>query len=68
MFFASVVPAASVASYASLAAIDARNAASFGYLLDGLGLWTTTWMFLFAVTAVCMLWLSVVVRQMSRQV
>ncbi len=39
----------------------------FGYLLDGLGLWTTTWMFLFGVTAACMLWLSIVVRQMSRQ-
>ena len=40
----------------------------FGYLLDGLGLWTTTWMFLFAVTAACIVWLSIVVRQMSRDI
>ncbi len=36
----------------------------FGYMLDGLGLWTTTWMFLLAITLACMVWLSVVVRRM----
>jgi len=40
----------------------------FGYLLDRMGLWTTTWMFLFGVTVACMAWLAVVVRQMSRQI
>jgi NNP family nitrate/nitrite transporter-like MFS transporter len=40
----------------------------FGYLLDSLGLWTTTWMFLFGVTVACLAWLSIVVRSMSRQV
>lgn len=40
----------------------------FGFLLDGLGLWTTTWMFLFAVTLACLAWLSVTVRQMSRHI
>jgi NNP family nitrate/nitrite transporter-like MFS transporter len=40
----------------------------FGFLLDGLGLWTTTWIFLFGVTVACLLWLTVVVRQMSREV
>jgi NNP family nitrate/nitrite transporter-like MFS transporter len=36
----------------------------FGYMLDGVGLWTTTWMFLFAVSIACLVWLSVVVRRM----
>ena len=40
----------------------------FGTLLDALGLWTTTWMFLFLVTAACLVWLSLVVRRMSRHV
>jgi NNP family nitrate/nitrite transporter-like MFS transporter len=40
----------------------------FGSLLDSLGLWTTTWMFLFLVTAVCLVWLSLVVRRMSRHI
>ncbi len=40
----------------------------FGSLLDTLGLWTTTWMFLFMVTAVCLVWLSLVVRRMSRHI
>jgi NNP family nitrate/nitrite transporter-like MFS transporter len=34
----------------------------FGYLLDRIGLWTTTWMFLFAVTMACALWLAASVR------
>jgi NNP family nitrate/nitrite transporter-like MFS transporter len=40
----------------------------FGYLLDLLGLWTTTWMFLFLVTLGCLVWLSLVVRRMSRHI
>jgi MFS transporter, NNP family, nitrate/nitrite transporter len=40
----------------------------FGYLLDGLGLWTTTWMFLFGVTLACLAWLSFVVQRMSRHI
>jgi NNP family nitrate/nitrite transporter-like MFS transporter len=40
----------------------------FGSLLDGLGLWTTTWMFLFLVTVACLVWLSLVVRRISRHV
>lgn len=37
----------------------------FGSLLDKTGLWTTTWMFLLAVTLVCIVWLNLVVRRMS---
>jgi NNP family nitrate/nitrite transporter-like MFS transporter len=40
----------------------------FGSLLDSLGLWTTTWMFLFLVTVACLVWLSLVVRRMSRHI
>lgn len=40
----------------------------FGTLLDSLGLWTTTWMFLFLTSVLCLIWLSLVVRRMSRQV
>ena len=40
----------------------------FGSLLDSLGLWTTTWMFLFGVTLLCLVSLSGVVRRMSRHV
>lgn len=37
----------------------------FGSLLDSLGLWTTTWMFLFLVTVVCLVWLNLDVRRTS---
>jgi NNP family nitrate/nitrite transporter-like MFS transporter len=40
----------------------------FGSLLDSLGLWTTTWMFLLGVTGACLIWLSLVVRRMSRHI
>ncbi len=40
----------------------------FGSLLDSLGLWTTTWMFLFLITVACLLWLSLVVRKISRHI
>lgn len=34
----------------------------FGYLLEGTGLWTSCWMFMFALSAVCLLWLLRTVR------
>jgi len=37
----------------------------FGYLLKSIGLWTTTWVFFFAVTMVCLIWLHIVVRRIS---
>jgi NNP family nitrate/nitrite transporter-like MFS transporter len=40
----------------------------FGMLLDGLGLWTTAWMFLFGITVICIVWLSAVVRQISHKI
>jgi NNP family nitrate/nitrite transporter-like MFS transporter len=39
----------------------------FGQLLKSIGLWTTTWMFFFLVAAVCLVWLSLVVRRISRR-
>ena len=38
----------------------------FGVLLDATGLWTTCWIFLFAVAGVCLLWLRWVVQRMMR--
>ena len=38
----------------------------FGFMLDGVGLWTTTWMFLLAVSLACIIWLSIVVRRMMQ--
>jgi NNP family nitrate/nitrite transporter-like MFS transporter len=35
----------------------------FGFMLDSFGLWTTTWMFLLAVSLACIVWLTVVVRR-----
>ncbi|MFQ5529281.1 MAG: nitrate/nitrite transporter [Gemmatimonadota bacterium] len=41
----------------------------FGFLLESLGLWTSTWMFLFGVSIACLIWLNVVVRKIaSRQI
>jgi NNP family nitrate/nitrite transporter-like MFS transporter len=39
----------------------------FGYLLGGSGLWTSCWMFLFALSAGCLLWLHLVVRALMRE-
>lgn len=39
----------------------------FGYLLRGTGIWTTCWMFFFVLTAVCIVWLHVVVRNIMRR-
>jgi MFS transporter, NNP family, nitrate/nitrite transporter len=37
----------------------------FGYLLKGIGLWTTTWIFFFLVAAACLIWLHITVRRIS---
>ncbi len=39
----------------------------FGRLLKSIGLWTTTWMFFFLVTAICLAWLTIVVRKMTKK-
>ena len=36
----------------------------FGFMLDSLGLWTTTWMFLLAVSLACLVWLSLIVKRL----
>jgi len=39
----------------------------FGYLLEGTGLWTSSWMLMFVVSVACLWWLhSVVTRIVSR--
>jgi NNP family nitrate/nitrite transporter-like MFS transporter len=38
----------------------------FGYMLQFTGLWTTTWMFLFAVTLACVVWMLVVIRRLMQ--
>lgn len=39
----------------------------FGYLLKGIGLWTTTWMFLFLLAMACIIWLYITVQRMSKR-
>ncbi|MBW8010731.1 MAG: NarK/NasA family nitrate transporter [Chloroflexi bacterium] len=39
----------------------------FGRLLKSIGLWTTTWMFFFLITVICLVWLSLVVRGISHK-
>jgi MFS transporter, NNP family, nitrate/nitrite transporter len=39
----------------------------FGYLLKATGLWTSCWMFLFVVVAVCLVWMHLVIRRMLRE-
>jgi len=36
----------------------------FGYLLDGTGLWTSSWMFIFFLSAICLFWMHTVVQKM----
>ncbi|MCG3206762.1 MAG: hypothetical protein FOGNACKC_00361 [Anaerolineae bacterium] len=38
----------------------------FGYLLNAIGLWTTTWIFFFGVSLVCLVWLHLVVRSLTK--
>jgi MFS transporter, NNP family, nitrate/nitrite transporter len=37
----------------------------FGYLLEGTGLWTSCWMFMFVLSVVCLLWLLRTVRRLD---
>lgn len=37
----------------------------FGYLLQATGIWTTTWMFLFLLAMVCLVWMHLVIRRMT---
>lgn len=39
----------------------------FGYLLRGTGIWTTCWMFLFALAVVSLAWMHLTVRRMMRE-
>ncbi len=39
----------------------------FGYLLEGTGLWTSCWMFMFFLSLVCLLWMHSVVTKMMRE-
>ncbi|MAF65395.1 MAG: MFS transporter [Planctomycetes bacterium] len=39
----------------------------FGYLLEWTGLWTSCWMFMVTVSAVCLLWMHQVVRNMLQE-
>ena len=36
----------------------------FGYLLDGTGLWTSSWMFMFFLSATCLIWMHLVIQKM----
>jgi len=38
----------------------------FGYLLKSTGLWTTTWMFFFVLSIICLIWLHLVARKMIK--
>ncbi len=38
----------------------------FGYLLEGTGLWTSCWMFMFFISVICLLWMNSVVKKMMR--
>jgi MFS transporter, NNP family, nitrate/nitrite transporter len=37
----------------------------FGYLLQATGIWTSCWMFLFALAVVCLVWMHIVVRRIT---
>ncbi|MEQ1765681.1 MAG: MFS transporter, partial [Pyrinomonadaceae bacterium] len=39
----------------------------FGYLLDGTGLWTSSWMFMFFLSAICLIWMHMVIQKMMRE-
>jgi len=39
----------------------------FGYLLQWTGIWTTCWMFFFGLAAVCVVWMHIVVRRLTRE-
>lgn len=39
----------------------------FGYLLEGTGLWTSCWMFMFALSLICLIWMHLVVQKMMKE-
>jgi NNP family nitrate/nitrite transporter-like MFS transporter len=39
----------------------------FGYLLEGTGLWTSCWMFMWVLSVICLFWLHNVVQRMQRK-
>ena len=39
----------------------------FGYLLRGIGLWTTTWIFFFFVAMACLIWLHITVKRITKR-
>lgn len=39
----------------------------FGYLLDGTGLWTSSWMFMLFLSAICLFWMHVVIQKMMHR-
>ena len=39
----------------------------FGYLLEGTGLWTSCWMFMFFLSALCLIWMHRVVQKMMKR-
>jgi NNP family nitrate/nitrite transporter-like MFS transporter len=39
----------------------------FGYMLRGTGIWTTAWMFFFALSMTCLIWMHLVIRKMLKQ-
>ncbi len=38
----------------------------FGYLLEGTGLWTSCWMFMFFLSAICLVWMYNVVQKLNK--
>jgi NNP family nitrate/nitrite transporter-like MFS transporter len=39
----------------------------FGYLLDGTGLWTSSWMLIFFISALCIWWMNSAISAMTRR-
>ena len=39
----------------------------FGYLLDGTGLWTSCWMFMWVISCICLFWMHNVIQSMMRK-
>jgi NNP family nitrate/nitrite transporter-like MFS transporter len=39
----------------------------FGYLLEGTGLWTSCWLFMFFLSALCLFWMHRVIRKMLQK-
>jgi len=39
----------------------------FGFLLDSTGLWTSSWMFIFLLSAACLIWMHSVIQRMHKK-